>query len=293
MIRSRAEKTFNVFNYIFLTVLGLIFLLPCILIVTSSLTSETVLAVHGSGLLIRKFSFEAYVYIFSMSATFVRSLLVSVFITVVTTVLAVVVNCLCAYPLSRPRLAFRKEITLFFVFTMLFSGGMIPSYLIVTGLGLKNTLWAVILPAIVSAWNMLLVRNYFAGIPDSLEESAKMDGANNLTVFIRIYFPLSMPIVATIALFSAVGQWNNWAGPLMYIEEEYRHLYPVQYLLREMLNNLQNVGDGTAGGGGSGIAPLENVKNASIVVATLPIVIVYPFIQKYFINGIMIGSVKG
>lgn len=291
MLKSKSEKAFDVVNYILMVILLLIFAVPYLLIITTSFTDETMISVHGPSLLIRKFSIDAYAYIFASQFTFVRALLVSVYLTLVTTALGLVINSLFAYALSRRTLLGKKFFNFYLVFTMLFSGGMIPGYLIVTGLGLKNSLWAIILPAIVSAWNVILIRNYFYSIPESLAESAKIDGANNVQILLRIYVPISTSVLATISLFTAVAQWNNWSGPLLYIDNLHRELYPIQYLLREMLNNLDGV-MGDTGGASSATIPSESVKNAAVIVATLPIICVYPFLQKYFINGVIIGSVK-
>ena len=291
MLKSKSEKAFDVVNSILMVILLLIFAVPYLLIITTSFTDETMISVHGPSLLIRKFSIDAYAYIFASQFTFVRALLVSVYLTLVTTALGLVINSLFAYALSRRTLLGKKFFNFYLVFTMLFSGGMIPGYLIVTGLGLKNSLWAIILPAIVSAWNVILIRNYFYSIPESLAESAKIDGANNVQILLRIYVPISTSVLATISLFTAVAQWNNWSGPLLYIDNLHRELYPIQYLLREMLNNLDGV-MGDTGGASSATIPSESVKNAAVIVATLPIICVYPFLQKYFINGVIIGSVK-
>ncbi|GBF73027.1 sugar ABC transporter permease [Paenibacillus sp. 598K] len=211
--------------------------------------------------------------------------------TVLGTIIAMVVTSMGAYSLSRPQMAFRTPLTMLIVFTMFFSGGMIPTFLVVRSLGLVDTLWGMVLPGAVSTWNLILMRTFFSGIPRELEESGRIDGLNDIGIFMRIIVPLSKASFATIALFYAVGLWNNFIFPLLYLRSQ--DMFPLQVLLRNLvLAGSVSSGDVTRIGGDNQIVE-ESLKFATIMVSTLPILIVYPFIQKYFVKGAMIGAVKG
>ena len=173
------------------------------------------------------------------------------------------------------------------IFSMLFSGGLIPTYMLIVNMGLKNSYLAILLPCMLAPWNCILIRNYFSSVPPALEEACKMDGGNNLTVFLKIYIPMSKSIIASIILFTAVAFWNNWSAPVLYFDSRHKDMLPLTAVLQQMLQENVNPSGGSAS---SGFA--ENVKMATVVVSTLPIIIAYPFMQKYFISGIMLGSVK-
>lgn len=196
-----------------------------------------------------------------------------------------------AYPLSKKNLPGRKGIMLYILFSMMFSGGIIPFYLVVRGIGLGNSIWALILPSCWSSWNMILMRNFFNAVPDSLEESAKLDGANDIQVLFKIVIPLSKSIIATIALFFAVGFWNSWYNALLFIDDSAKQ--PLMMFLKKIMET-KNVGSSLIGS--SSVADLpasESLRMATVVVCTLPILCSYPFVQKYFVKGVMVGSVKG
>ena len=271
---------------VFMIVLSLCFVLPYVMILSASLTDEmTLLASGGMTLFPKKFSFYAYEYIFSSNTLMLRSILNSLIMTVTGTALSTVVCMMCAYPLSRKYLKHRKGIMFFILFTMLFSGGLVPTYLLVSTV-FPDSMLAVIVPTAMSAWYTILIKNFFLSVSPSIEEAAKMDGASNFCVFWRIFLPISKPILATVILFNAVSIWNNWFSPKLYITTQEK--YPIQYLLQQLLVNVE----GIYGGGGGNVVPQESVKMASVIVASLPIILVYPFLQKYFINGIMLGGVK-
>ena len=290
MMKSKGEKVFDVCNVILMLILIVVFALPYLLIITTSLTDGTSYLQHGASLIIRKFSLQAYKYLFGAGSALFRSLGITVYLTRMTTGLSVLVTLLMAYPLSRPGFVGKRGFSVFIVFTMLFGGGTIPFYLLIDSLGLLNSLWAIILPLVMSAWNTILVRNFFSAIPISVEESAKMDGAGHLIILFRIYVPLSTSVIATVALFSAVNVWNNWTSTLMFIDDMHSHLYPIQFYIRKLLGNLDSI-SGSVGINPSEL-PTEAIVNAAMIIATLPIMIVYPFLQRYFINGVIIGSVK-
>jgi putative aldouronate transport system permease protein len=210
-------------------------------------------------------------------------------VTIVGTVLSMILTSFMAYALSRKYLHGRGIFNFIVVFTMLFSGGMIPSFILVQSLGLIDSLWALILPSAISAYNMIIMRNFFQGIPDSLEESAKMDGCSDWGVFFRIILPLSLPSIATISLFYAVSYWNTYQSAILYINDSAK--WPIQVLLRQIV--IVSSGMNADAASVDVVPPAQSVKMAVIVVATLPMLIAYPFVQKYFVKGAMVGSVKG
>lgn len=211
--------------------------------------------------------------------------------TVCGTFVNVVCTILCAYPLSRKEFYGRGFFTIMIVITMFFSGGLIPSYLLVQKLGMVNTMWALILPGAISAWNMIIMRTFFQGIPNELFESAHMDGANEFSVIYRILLPLSTPIMATISMFYAVGHWNSFFPALIYLNEKAK--YPLQVMLRNIVVEGDMTTQTQALGGAYASVTATSIKFAVIMIVIMPIVLVYPFIQKYFIKGVMIGSLKG
>lgn len=286
MIRVKADKIANVINIVLIALLSLSFIVPVLLILSASVSTAGSFAQYGYTLIPRAFSLYAYEYVLVSNPLFLRSLWNSVYITVIGTALMVVNTVLFSYALTKKDFVGRKFFSVYAIFTMLFAGGTIPYYLVVTGIGLDQSRWAIILPGAVSAWNILLARNFFANLPESMLEAAELDGAGHLNVLFRVVLPTSFPIIATVILFTAVGFWNNWFGPLLFIDSEHRDITPIQALLREMLSNVEAIV------GTNPDMPSEAIKNAAVVVATLPIVLVYPFLQKYFINGVILGSVK-
>ena len=204
--------------------------------------------------------------------------------------LHMIVNTSMAYALSRKRFLFSKLINNFVVFTMYFSGGLIPSYLLIRDLGLMDSLWAVILPMIASAYNMILIKSFFYTIPDSLEESAKLDGANDIVIFVKIFLPLAVPILATIFLFICVGTWNQWYQPMLYINNIEK--WPLQLVLRDIISTTAQEVENADIGGLKEEFP-QSVKMAAVTVTMAPIMLLYPFLQKYFMSGLTVGAVKG
>lgn len=207
------------------------------------------------------------------------------------TAIALTITAMGGYALAQRNLVFYKPIMLGIVFTMLFSGGMIPTFLVVRELGIMNTIWAMILPGAVSTWNLIVMRTFFQGLPKELQDSGKIDGLHDIGVFIRIILPLSKPLLATIGLFYAVAIWNNFMMALLYLRDE--SLYPLQVVLRSIVlaGNLNSAE--AQQGSGEDIIIEDSLRFATIIVSTLPIIMVYPFIQKYFVKGVLIGSVKG
>ncbi|MCM3782410.1 carbohydrate ABC transporter permease [Neobacillus mesonae] len=286
--RSWGNRLFDIINHAVLFIVAIVCVLPFVYVLAVSFASPAEVARGGLILWPKEWSLVSYQYIFS-SDTLPRSLLVSVYITVVGTLINLVFTSLMAYPLSKPNLRGRNPILLGVLITMLFSGGMIPTYFVVSGLNLTNTLWSLMIPSAISAFNLIVLKNFFQQIPDGLEDSAKIDGCNDLGVLIRIVLPLSLPAMATFGLFYAVAHWNTFFNAILYINDNEK--WPIQVLLREIVILAQSrVGD--AGFDEMDVQPLT-IRMAVIVFATVPILLVYPFLQKHFAKGVMLGSVKG
>ncbi len=289
---SPSRKAFNVFNIIFMLCMIVITLYPLLYVVFASLSDSNELMKH-SGLLLKPvgFSWAAYKAVF-LNPNILQGYKNTIIVLISSVAVSMFLTCLAAYVLSRKNVLFNGIITFIIMFTMFFSGGMIPTYLLVNNLGLTNTYWALILPTAISTYNMIIMRTGFAAIPESLEESAKIDGANHFTILFKIVIPLAKPTMAVIVLYYAVACWNSWFNAMIYLQKR-RDLQPLQLILRGILieNDTSNMQDGNVGQDTESIA--ESIKYAVIVVATLPILAIYPFLQKYFIKGIMIGAVKG
>lgn len=289
---SPSRKAFNVFNIIFMLCMIVITLYPLLYVVFASLSDSNELMKH-SGLLLKPvgFSWAAYKAVFK-NPNILQGYKNTIIVLISSVTVSMFLTCLAAYVLSRKNVLFNGVITFMIMFTMFFSGGMIPTYLLVNNLGLTNTYWALILPTAISTYNMIIMRTGFAAIPESLEESAKIDGANHFTILFKIVIPLAKPTMAVIVLYYAVACWNSWFNAMIYLQKR-RDLQPLQLILRGILieNDTSNMQDGNVGQDTESIA--ESIKYAVIVVATLPILAIYPFLQKYFIKGIMIGAVKG
>ena len=225
------------------------------------------------------------------SPTFIRAFTISVIVTLVGTALSIVFTAVTAYPLSKRHLPGISFVMVLFVFTMLFSGGLIPNYLLMRQLHLINNLWVLILPGVIGVFNMLIIKSYYEGLPEALEESARIDGAKTYTILFRIILPLSLPVIATIALFYAVGYWNDFFSPMIYINDA--SLKTLQLYLRDVVMDAD-----TSNATNKSMDDLmnmspEGIRAATVVASTVPILLVYPFLQKYFIKGVLIGSVKG
>lgn len=286
-----SRKAFNVFNYVFLFLLMLVCLYPLYLQLIISISHGLEVMKGGITLLPRSISFETY-------KTLVRGELFmymknTIVYTVVGTCVNLVMSCLCAYPLSRKTFSGRKFFTFMVTVTLFFSGGMIPMYLTVKQYDLMDSMWALILPGAISTYNMIIIRTAFQSIPDSLIESAQLDGANDLIILGKIVVPLSKATLATMLLFYAVSHWNAYFDAMLYINDKSK--YPLQIMLRNMLiGGLFNEETAIAGANADAFAVTDaTLRAATIIVTTLPILVVYPFVQRYFVKGVMIGSVKG
>lgn len=289
--KTSGEKVFDLFNIIFMVIAIVITLYPFWHIVMYSLSDVKLAATGGVFLWPRGFSSDTYRLVLQ-NGSILTGFRVSFIVTLVGTAIATFFTATTAYPLSKGNLRGRTLFTFMIFFTMLFSGGMIPGYILVRSLGMFNTLSALIIPPAINAWNFFIMRNFFAALPDELEESAKMDGASDLRVFFTIVLPLSKAVMATIALFKAVQYWNDFFSTVLYILD--RDKWALQAVLRQFISNF-NVAvqqEGIDATSNINVTP-ATMTMATIVVTTLPIVMVYPFVQKYFVKGVMIGSIKG
>lgn len=234
-----------------------------------------------------------YEYIFSSSDyNILRAIINSVIISVSGTVLSVAVSLITAYALSKKYVVGIKGINVFYIITMFFAGGTIPLYLVIRGIGLYDTIWALIIPSMFSLYHIILVRSYFYSLPAALEEAAMIDGANDFKILVSVFLPISVPMVLTIAFFMFVDRWNSWMDALLYLgqSEKSKSLRPLQFVLKQILENSENSGglDGSAA-----ITPVLSAKSAAVVIAIAPLLAIFPIIQRYFVNGITIGAVKG
>lgn len=280
-------KIFNIVNYTLLVLIALICLVPFINIIASSFASTQEVVEKKFILFPTTFSLDAYKYVLSTPTIF-KAVWVSVWTTVVGTGVSMILTILMAYGLSRRYLQGRNYINFLIVFTMLFSGGMIPTFLIVKGVGLINSYWSLIIPGAINAFNLIIMRNFFQALPEPLEESAKIDGANDFTVLFRIMLPLALPSIATISLFYGVTYWNTYMTAILYITDS--TMWPIQVLLRQIVI----VSSGMANDGSVDvIPPSQTIKMAVIVIATVPMLVAYPFVQRYFNQGATLGAVKG
>ncbi|TDF92716.1 carbohydrate ABC transporter permease [Paenibacillus piri] len=290
---SSGDRLFNYINYAMMTLVFIVVLYPIVFIVSSSFSSKEAVSAGQVLLWPVNFSLEGYEAVFR-DRSVLHSFGMSVFYTVAGTTINVLVTVLAAYPLSRKDLAGRNGVMALFAFTMFFGGGLIPNYLLVKSLGLLNTPWALLLPSALSIWNMIITRTYFnATIPDELLEAAQMDGCNDFKFLWKVVLPLSGPIVAVISLLYGVEHWNQYFNALLYLKDP--GLYPLQLVLREILirsqASMDMIADSKQAAELAGLSEL--LKYSLIVVATIPLMAVYPFVQRYFVKGVMIGALKG
>lgn len=288
MKASRGERIFYFINTVIMLLICVIMLYPMIYVIGHSVMGDAERVLNPLRLLPRKLDWSGYRYILS-SPSIWRSYLITILRVIVGTGMNILFTALLAYPLSRKKYPARKAITVLITFTMWFSGGMVPNFLLIRSLGLNNSFWVYVLPHLVDPFNLIILRNFFSQIPDALEESAKIDGANDIMILTRIIVPLSKASIATIGLFYAVFHWNTWWDSMLYVSE--KNMWTIQYLLQQLIAN-SNIYDFAAS---SSVAkpPAEAIRMACIVVSTIPILCVYPFIQKYFVKGVLVGSVKG
>ncbi|MDQ0113457.1 carbohydrate ABC transporter permease [Paenibacillus harenae] len=282
-------RLFQAVNFTLLTIIALVTVLPFLHVVAGSFTTSAEMAMKKFILVPTIWSWDAYKFIFSTDTIF-RAMSVSIGVTAFGTVFSMFTTALMAYGLSRRDLDGRRAVMFLVVFTMLFSGGLIPTFLVVKELGMIDSYLALIIPSAISAFNLIILKNFFQNIPEGLEESAKIDGCNDFGILFRIVLPLSMPAIATISLFYAVTYWNTYLSAILYLDDSAK--WPIQVLLRQIVVLASGL-DYSSELDASVPPPDQSVKMAVIVVATLPILIVYPFLQKHFAKGALIGSIKG
>lgn len=290
-----SNKKYQVFINVALIVLTLFMVLPILLLFMSSITEESTLMTEGYSFFPSKFGLEGYQYILRNSSTIFSAYGYTIAVTVIGTVASVLITMLMAFPLSVQKLPGRRIFSFYVLFTMLFSGGLVPSYIMWTStFHIKNTIFAYILPGLLmSAMNIILMRTFFMNsIPVSLYEAAEIDGASYPRMFWKLVVPLGKPIIVTIAMFTGLGYWNDWMNGLYYIND--KNLYTIQVLLNNMIENIRALQTSAGAGAGTvGAIPAISVRMAIAFVALFPILLIYPFLQKYFASGIMMGAVKG
>lgn len=287
--RSVGDLIGDIIIYAVLTVLAIIMVIPFIYVIAASFAPEYEIQTRPLFLIPNEFTVEAYARIFDlndMGTKVWRSLGISVAVTAVGTFINLFFTTTMAYGLSRSGLIGKKVLLNIVLFTMVFNGGMIPTFLVVKGLGMYDTYAALILPGAISAYNMLIVRNFFMALPAGLEEAASIDGCTDIRIFLKIALPLSLPMLATFGLFYAVGHWNNYFGALLYLNNQNK--YPFQLVLRNLVMQSQETQTDP-----EALIPSDTLKMAVIVVGTVPILVVYPFLQKHFAAGVMVGAIKG
>lgn len=289
--QSMGDSIFTILIYVILIIIGLITLFPFLDVVFNSLTTSKELVENAKSVIAipKNPTLENYKYVLSGNSIF-RAYGVTIFRTVVGTILNMTITVMTAYPLSKKFLPGRGVLMQVFFFTMIFSGGMIPTYLVVKTFKLTNTIWALIVPSLLNVYNMIIMRTSFEGIPEELEDAAKIDGCSEWTTLIRIVLPVSKPTLASISLFYAVWHWNAFFDVVLYITD--RKLWPLQTLLREVVLTM-SMAELNAQLADVATPPSSSVIAATVMVSTLPILVVYPFLQKYFVKGVMVGAVKG
>jgi putative aldouronate transport system permease protein len=290
--RTPGEWIFSFAIHLALGLFALVCLLPFWMVVVGSITDEMTIVKNGYQLIPARTSLYAYDLMLSGKRLY-TSYFVTVFVTVAGTVLSMLATSMMAYPLATRRLRYGNAISFYVFFTMLFSGGLIPWYIVTTRvLHLYDNIWALIIPYLVNPWYMFLLRNYFRSVPDSLMESAWLDGASDIRILMKVILPLSLPAIATIGLFYALMFWNDWWLSLLLIDNQ--KLYPLQYLLRALLSNLMNVATSlNPQMKALQVVPAYSVRMATVVVTIGPIILLYPLLQKYFIKGLTLGAIKG
>lgn len=296
-MRAMKKKHFHIpafesINALVMVLICLICIIPFWIILTSSFSSNTILQKEGVSLLFKGFNFEGYAFLFSMSDVFLHSIWISFIVSLSAALIAVFCATSAAYVLSKKYLKGRKILNVFFVITMFFSGGTIPTYLVIRGIGIYDSIWALILPGALSTYAILLMRNFFYGIPKELEEAAVVDGANDFQILVRIYLPLAVPMMLTVGIMTFVGKWNEWLPSLLYVASGNKSLWSAQYVLRQILTDMQSL-YGSSVGGTISDAPLIQAKNAAIVIIVFPLVAMTPLLHKYYVKGLTDGSVKG
>lgn len=285
---------FDIIGYLMIGVFSIICVLPFYLIIVGSLSSEKALLVHGYNFYIQDFTLEAYKMCFQGSSGILTAYRNTIVLTLIGTVLNTIITTMTGYVLSRRDFRWRNIFSFIFFFTMLFNGGLVPSYIMNIRIwGFKNQWYALILPMMFSVWNMIIAKNYMISLPYEMIESAKIDGANDFVIYVRMILPLSLPCVATLALFSGLAYWNDWMNCLLYINK--REMFTLQYYLQELLASIDTIKQALEHTSGATVQqlPEESLKMAMTITVTGPIILLYPFLQRFFVKGLTVGAVKG
>ena len=292
--KTKGEQVFDVFNVILMAIVAAVMILPMLHVLSVSLSEGSESIKGGFFFYPHGFNLKGYETVFK-DPLLIRSYGNTILYVIGNTVLTLFFTALTAYPLSIPGFRLKIPVTVFLTITMFISGGTIPTYMLMRNLGFINSVWVMILPFCVGAYNVILFRTFFTGIPAALREAAIIDGASEVTVLFRIIFPLSKAIFATIGLFTLVAKWNDWFSALIYLNEE--SMYPLQMILRKILYNtdrgMKELDPITRQMFANNEVTAQNIKMAAIIITTLPILCVYPFIQKYFVKGVFVGTIKG
>ena len=293
--KGKDERIFLGIAYVLVAVFAVVCLLPFYLVLVGSFTKESTILTEGYSFFLtaKNFSLEAYKMAFKSPDTLVQAYGITIFVTVVGAITAVLLSAMTGYVLARPDFPWRNKISFFFFFTTLFSGGLVPWYLMCSKFfKFNNHIYSLILPCLFSVWNMIIAKSFMKGIPFELTEAAKVDGAGDFYIFWKIILPTAKPLIATIGLFTALTYWNDWYNSMLFINNE--HLYSLQYQLYKLVNDAQALKNIAAESGMVvDTVPIESTKMALTVVVTGPIILLYPFVQRYFVKGLTLGAVKG
>lgn len=293
MKKKKSTRLFDYINYAIIGILCITFILPFWMMISSAFTDEISLRVNGYQLWPTAWSVAGFKYIFTSDEyDIIRAIFNSLIISVGGTTLSVAVSLITAYALSKKYVVGIKWVNAFYMITMFFAGGTIPLYLVVRALKLYDTIWALIIPSLFNLYHIILVRSYFYSLPAALEEAAMIDGANDFQILVRVFLPISVPMVLTIAFFMFVDRWNSWMDALLYLgqSEASKSLRPLQFVLKSILENTTVSGSLDSS---FEITPVLSAKSAAVVIAITPLLAIFPIIQKYFVDGITIGAVKG
>lgn len=291
---EKEEVVLKIISYVVVCLFALVCVIPFFVLISGSLSAEESILKYGYSILPRDFSLRAYKFILEQPTDILNAYAVTIFITIVGTFISLILTSMAAYALSRKDFAWRNKFAFFIYFTTLFSGGLTPWYILMCNLGMKNNIFALIIPHLFVVFNILIFRNFVNSIPHEITESGMLDGANDIQIFFRLVLPLTKPAMATIGLFTALTYWNEWYNTMLFITR--KELYSLQFYLYDLINNAEALKQLSVTGANIDVTnsiPSETVKLAMTIVATGPIVLVYPFVQKYFISGLVVGSVKG
>lgn len=293
----KSSLKINIFSYCFCGFVAILCLVPFLMVFSASFTAEEAISLQGFGLFPKEFSLDAYKAVFKSPQVVGKAYLVTIGLTIAGTSLGLMLQTMTAYVLSRRDFAWRNGFSFFFYFTTLFSGGLVSIYILMTSyLGLKNSYLALLLPLLFNVYNLLIMKSYMIAIPESLVDAAKIDGCGDFLMLFKVIMPLIKPALATVGLFIALAYWNDWYNAMLYISND--KMYPLQYFLYQQINNIQAYRKILSSASGGAVAaafnlPTQSLKMALTVVVTGPIIFAYPFVQKYFVQGITIGAVKG